>query len=54
LAFRALIDQLLEQLRAASTTDDWTPESRARAEEELAQLMESVRREAISDRGKET
>jgi hypothetical protein len=53
-ALRALIDQLLEQLRQASNTDDWTPEARARVEDELAHLMESVRREALSDRGKDT
>jgi hypothetical protein len=32
-ALRALIDQLLEQLRQASNTDDWTPEARARVED---------------------
>jgi hypothetical protein len=52
-AFRALIDEMLEQLRDASSRELWTPEARARAEADLARIMESVRREAISDREKE-
>jgi hypothetical protein len=52
-AFRALIDEMLEQLREASARELWTPEARARAEADLARIMESVRREAISDREKE-
>jgi hypothetical protein len=49
-AFRALIDEMLIQLRDASGQEEWTPEARARAEEDLARIMENVRREAISDR----
>jgi hypothetical protein len=52
-AFRALIDDMLEQLRNASARELWTPEARARSEADLARIMESVRREAISDREKE-
>jgi hypothetical protein len=52
-AFRALIDEMLAQLRDASARELWTPEARARAEADLARIMESVRREAISDREKE-
>ena len=52
-AFRALIDDMLLQLRDASSKELWTPEARARAEADLARIMESVRREAISDREKD-
>jgi hypothetical protein len=52
-AFRALIDEMLDQLRNASSRELWTSEARARAEADLARIMESVRREAISDREKE-
>ena len=52
-AFRALIDEMLGRLRDASSRELWTPEARARAEADLARIMESVRREAISDREKE-
>jgi hypothetical protein len=51
--FRALIDEMLGQLREASKNDMWSAESRAKAEADLARIMESVRREAISDREKE-
>jgi hypothetical protein len=50
LVFRQLIDEMLKQLRDTSTTDAWTPEERARAEADLARIMESVRREALRDR----
>jgi hypothetical protein len=53
-AFRAMIDEMLSQLRAASSNQIWTPESRASAEEDLARIMESVRREAISDLKKDS
>jgi hypothetical protein len=49
-ALRALIDEMLTRLREASNTGDWTPESRARMEEELSRLMEMVRLEALRDR----
>ena len=46
--FRALIDEMLLQLRAASGHSGvWTPESRARAEADLARIMDSVRQKAV-------
>ena len=47
--FRALIDEMLEAIRDASRRDSWTPEARARAEADLARIMESVRRQAVSE-----
>ena len=47
--FRALIDEMLEAIREASRRDSWTPEARARAEADLARIMESVRQQAVSD-----
>lgn len=47
-ALRALIDEMMAQLRAASGRDEWTQEERAQAEADLARIMESVRREAMS------
>ena len=47
-AFRALIEEMLLQLRAASGQSGvWTPESRAQAEADLARIMESVREKAV-------
>jgi hypothetical protein len=51
-AFRALVDEMLVQLREASNNELWTPEARARAESDLARIMDSVKKEALSDRGK--
>jgi len=45
---RALIDEMMTQLRAASNQDVWTPEARARAEADLARIMETVRRQAVN------
>jgi hypothetical protein len=46
--FRALIEEMLLQLRAASGHSGvWTPETRARAEADLARIMESVREKAV-------
>ncbi len=47
-ALRALIDEMLEEIRAAANEEDWTPEARARAEADLARIMEKVRREALT------
>ena len=44
---RALIDEMMTQLRAASNQDVWTPEARARAEADLARIMETVRQQAV-------
>ena len=44
---RALIDEMMTQLRAASNQDVWTPEARARAEADLERIMETVRQEAV-------
>ena len=44
---RALIDEMMTQLRAASNQDVWTPEARARAEADLERIMETVRRQAV-------
>ncbi len=44
---RALIDEMMTQLRAASNQDVWTPEARARAEADLERIMETVRQQAV-------
>ena len=44
---RALIDEMMTQLRAASNQDVWTPEARARAESDLERIMETVRQQAV-------
>jgi len=48
-ALRALIDEMLGEIRSAASRDNWTPEARARAESDLARIMEQVRREALAD-----
>jgi len=50
-ALRALIDEMLSEIRGAANREDWTPEARNRAEQDLARIMEQVRREALADRG---
>jgi hypothetical protein len=48
LALRALIDEMLSEIRsAAGGHEDWTPDERARAEADLARIMDQVRREAF-------
>jgi hypothetical protein len=49
-ALRALVDELLGQIRAASANPNWTAEERARAEADLERIMASVRNEALRDR----
>ena len=46
--FRALIDEMMMQIRAASRHAEWTPEARAQAEADLARIMARVRRAAVS------
>lgn len=52
MALRALIDEMLDELRQAASRENWTAESRARAESDLARIMEQVRREALADHQK--
>ena len=48
LALRALVEEMLNEIRsAAGGNDGWTPEERARAEADLARIMDQVRREAF-------
>ena len=49
-ALRAMIDEMMEQIRTATRQDVWTPEERARAEADLARIMDRVREETLSDR----
>ena len=44
---RALIDEMMVQLRAAAAHDAWSPEDRAAAEADLARIMAQVRERAI-------
>ena len=44
---RTLIDEMMEQLRAAAAHGDWSAEERARAEADLARIMTQVRERAI-------
>jgi hypothetical protein len=47
--FRALIEEMMQQIRAASRQEGWTQEERERAEADLERIMASVRREALKD-----
>jgi hypothetical protein len=48
LALRALVEEMLNEIRsAAGGGDDWTADERARAEADLARIMDQVRREAF-------
>jgi hypothetical protein len=57
-ALRRLIDEMLAEIRAAASEENWTPDARAQAEADLARIMDQVRQEAIHpiaarDRGRE-
>ena len=46
-ALRRLIDEMLTEIRAAASEENWTPEARNQAESDLARIMDQVRREAM-------
>ena len=46
--FRALIEEMMQQIREAARREDWTPDERARAEADLERIMACVRRQAMS------
>lgn len=48
-ALRALVDEMLSQIRATASSDTWTPEERRRAEEDLERIMRQVRTEAMRE-----
>ncbi|NUQ19593.1 MAG: hypothetical protein HOQ09_01400 [Gemmatimonadaceae bacterium] len=45
--FRALIDEMMEQIRRVAREGDWNGDSRARAEADLERIMSQVRRAAM-------
>lgn len=45
---RELVDEMLASIRAAANVGLWTPEERARYDAEMAQIMASVRAQAVS------
>ncbi len=52
--FRALIEEMMQQIRAASRQEGWTQEERERAEADLERIMASVRREALNEKDSES
>ena len=48
-ALRALVDEMLAQIRATSDSTTWTAEERERAEQDLDRIMSQVRREAMRE-----
>lgn len=47
---RALVDEMMVQLRSAAGHDEWTAEERSRAEADLARIMTQVRERALGGR----
>jgi hypothetical protein len=47
-ALRALVDEMMSSIRAATQGELWTAEERAQYERELANIMGRVRNEAVS------
>ena len=45
--FRALIDEMMDQIRRVAREGDWDLDSRARAEADLERIMSQVRRAAM-------
>ena len=52
--FRALIEEMMQQIRAATRQENWTEEERERAEADLERIMASVRREALNEKDSES
>jgi ribosome recycling factor len=48
-ALRRLIDEMLAEIRAAASEENWTADARAQAEADLARIMDQVRREAMRE-----
>ena len=46
---RALVDQMMAQIRDAAAHDAWTPDERDRAEADLQRIMARVRAEAMHE-----
>ena len=46
-ALRRLIDEMLAEIRAAASEENWTADARAQAEADLARIMDQVRKEAM-------
>jgi ribosome recycling factor len=46
-ALRRLIDEMLAEIRAAASEENWTSDARKQAEADLARIMDQVRREAM-------
>ncbi|MCA0375626.1 MAG: hypothetical protein LCH84_08155 [Gemmatimonadetes bacterium] len=44
---RELVDEMLASIRAAANVDLWTPEERARCEDDMARIMATVRAQAV-------
>ena len=45
--FRALIDEMMDQIRRVAREGEWNSEARARAEADLERIMSQVRRAAM-------
>ena len=45
--FRALIDEMMDQIRLVAREGAWDSEARARAEADLERIMSQVRRAAL-------
>jgi hypothetical protein len=44
---RELVDEMLASIRAAANVDLWSPEERARYEEDMLRIMSNVRAQAF-------
>jgi hypothetical protein len=45
---RELVDEMLASIRAAANVDLWSPEERARYEQDMERIMANVRSQAFS------
>jgi hypothetical protein len=45
---RELVDEMLASIRAAANVDLWSPEERARCEQDMARIMATVRAQAMN------
>ena len=50
-ALRRLVDEMLDEIRAAANEENWNAVSRSQAEMDLARIMSQVRREAVKRPG---
>lgn len=48
---RELVDEMMASIRVAANKDFWTPEERARCQDDMERIMSAVRAHAVESNG---